>query len=252
MQETGITRGERRYSADSVAIIMDGNGRWARRRGLPRSAGHAEGIRNIERTLGVLRENGVRYATLYAFSTENWKRPAEEISGLMSLAESYLRARIIPRLADPEYDIALRFIGDRAPLSPELSSVMEEAERISEGRAFVCNVAFNYGGRSEIVRAANAAFSDGNARLTEEILSRYLYTAGTPDPDLIIRTGGELRLSNFLLWQAAYSELYVTDTLWPDFCREDIEAALGSFSTRKRRFGGITPEEEKEVSDKDK
>ena len=237
---------------ESVAIIMDGNGRWAKRRLLPRNAGHAEGVKNIERVLGILRECGIRYATLYAFSTENWKRPKDEVDGLMSLAYKYLTERLIPKFADPDYGLSIRFIGDKSRLSPELREKCIEAERLSEGRPFVCNVAFNYGGRNEIVHAANSAFADGHTELTEEILSRYLYTAGTPDPDLIIRTGGDLRLSNFLLWQAAYSEFYVTDTLWPDFGREDIERALGSFRSRKRRFGGLNPEDEQEVSEKDR
>ena len=235
---------------DSVAIIMDGNGRWAKRRLLPRNAGHAEGVKNIERVLGIFRELGVHHVTLYAFSTENWKRPKEEVDGLMSLAYRYLTERLIPKFSDPDYPLSIKFLGDKSRLDPALREKCIEAEERSDGRPFVCNVAFNYGGRDEIVHAANAAFADGHTELTEEIMSRYLYTAHSPDPDLIIRTGGELRLSNFLLWQAAYSEFYVTDTLWPDFGREDIERALGAFGSRKRRFGGLNPEDEKEASDK--
>ena len=242
---------ERHFGVNSVAIIMDGNGRWAESRLLPRSAGHSHGVKNIERVLGILRDLGVHYVTLYAFSTENWKRPRDEVDGHMSLAYEYLEERMIPKLADPDYPISIRFIGDKSRLEPALAEKCIEVERLSEGRPFLCNVAFNYGGRDEIVRAANAAIADGHTELTEEILSRYLYTAGTPDPELIIRTGGEMRLSNFLLWQSAYSELYVTDTLWPDFDREDIERAFRSFSSRKRRFGGLNPEDEKEVSQKD-
>ena len=219
---------------------------------MPRNAGHAEGVKNIERVLGVLREYGVHCVTLYAFSTENWKRPQGEVDGIMALAYKYLTERLIPKFADPNYELSIRFIGDKSRLAPELREKCIEAERLSEGRPFVCNVAFNYGGRDEIVHAANAASADGHTEITEAILSDYLYTSGTPDPDLIIRTGGEMRLSNFLLWQAAYSEFYVTNTLWPDFGRGDIEAALGSFRSRKRRFGGLNPEDEKEVSDKDK
>ena len=241
----------RQFGVSSVAIIMDGNGRWAESRLLPRSAGHSHGVKNIERVLGILRDLGVHYVTLYAFSTENWKRPRDEVDGLMSLAYEYLEERMIPRLADPDYPISIRFIGDKSRLEPALAEKCIEVERLSQDRPFLCNVAFNYGGRDEIVRAANAAIADGHTELTEEILSRYLYTAGTPDPELIIRTGGEMRLSNFLLWQSAYSELYVTDTLWPDFDREDIERAFRSFSSRKRRFGGLNPEDEKEVSQKD-
>ena len=231
---------------------MDGNGRWAKRRLLPRNAGHAEGVKNIERVLGVLREKGVHHVTLYAFSTENWRRPKEEVDGLMCLAYEYITERLIPKFSDPSYDVSVKFIGDKSRLVPELREKCIEAERLSEGRPFVCNVAFNYGGRDEIVHAANSAIADGHTEFTEELISRYLYTSHSPDPDLIIRTGGELRLSNFLLWQAAYSEFYVTDTLWPDFGREDIDRALDSFGSRKRRFGGLNPEDEKEVFDKEK
>ncbi len=227
----------------SVAIIMDGNGRWAKKRLLPRNAGHAEGVKNIERVLKILRELGARHVTLYAFSTENWKRPKEEVDGLMSLAYKYLTDTLIPKLSNPEYELCIRFIGDKSRLAPELREKCILAEQLSEGRPFVCNIAFNYGGRDEIVHAANSAIADGHTALTEDIISKYLYTKNSPDPDLIIRTGGEFRLSNFLLWQAAYSEFYVTDTLWPDLGREDIIKAARSFCARDRRFGGLNPEE---------
>ena len=239
-----------RGAIDSVAIIMDGNGRWAKHRLLPRNAGHAEGVKNIERVLGILRDKGVHHVTLYAFSTENWRRPKDEVDGLMNLAYKYITERLIPKFADPSYALSVKFIGDKSRLAPELREKCLEVERLSDGRPFVCNVAFNYGGRDEIVHAANSAIADGHTELTEELISRYLYTAHSPDPDLIIRTGGELRLSNFLLWQAAYSEFYVTDTLWPDFGKEDIERAFESFGSRKRRFGGLNPEDEKEASEK--
>ena len=234
----------------SVAIIMDGNGRWAKQRLLPRSAGHVEGVKNIERVLGIFRELGVHHVTLYAFSTENWKRPKEEVDGLMSLAYKYLTERLIPKFADPDYELSIKFIGDKSRLSPTLREKCLEVERLSDGRPFVCNVAFNYGGRDEIVHAVNSAIKDGYTEISEEIISRYLYTAHSPDPDLIIRTGGEMRLSNFLLWQAAYSEIYVTGTLWPDFDREDIMEAVRSFYSRKRRFGGLNPEDRKEDESK--
>jgi len=227
----------------SVAIIMDGNGRWAKRRLLPRNAGHAEGVKNIERVLRVFREIGVHHVTLYAFSTENWKRPKDEVDGLMELAYKYLTERLIPKLCDPDYEMSIKFIGDKSRLSARLRDKCIEAERLSAGRPFVCNVAFNYGARDEIVRAANAAIADGYTTLSEDLISRYLYTSHSPDPDLIIRTGGEFRLSNFLLWQAAYSEFYVTDTLWPDFDREDIARAVEAFYSRDRRYGGLNPEE---------
>lgn len=235
---------------DSVAIIMDGNGRWAKQRLLPRNAGHAEGVKNIERVLRILRDRGIHHVTLYAFSTENWRRPKDEVDGLMSLAYKYITEHLIPRYSDPGYELSVKFIGDKSRLAPELREKCLEVERISDGRAFVCNVAFNYGGRDEIVHAANSAIADGHTELTEDLISSYLYTSHSPDPDLIIRTGGELRLSNFLLWQAAYSEFYVTDTLWPDFGEADIDRALNSFGSRKRRFGGLNPEDEKEASEK--
>ena len=238
-----------RSAIDSVAIIMDGNGRWAKRRLLPRNAGHAEGVKNIERVLGILRDRGIHHVTLYAFSTENWRRPKDEVDGLMSLAYKYMTEHLIPKFSDPGYELSVKFIGDKSRLSPELREKCLEVERLSDGRPFVCNVAFNYGGRDEIVHAANSAIADGHTELTEDLISSYLYTAHSPDPDLIIRTGGELRLSNFLLWQAAYSEFYVTDTLWPDFGEEDIERAFDSFGGRKRRFGGLNPEDEKEGSE---
>ena len=233
-------------SVDHVAIIMDGNGRWAKQRLLPRNAGHAEGVKNIERVLRILRDRGIHHVTLYAFSTENWRRPKDEVDGLMSLAYKYIAEHLIPRYSDPGYELSVKFIGDKSRLAPELREKCLEVERISEGRPFVCNVAFNYGGRDEIVHAANSAIADGHSELTEDLISSYLYTSHSPDPDLIIRTGGELRLSNFLLWQAAYSEFYVTDTLWPDFGEADIDRALNSFGSRKRRFGGLNPEDQKE------
>lgn len=226
----------------SVAIIMDGNGRWAKKRLLPRNAGHAEGVKNIERVLGIFKELGVHHVTLYAFSTENWKRPTDEVEGLMSLAYKYLTEHLIPKLSDPSYELSIKFIGDKSRLSPALREKCIMAEELSAGRPFVCNVAFNYGGRDEIVHAANSAILDGHKVLTESVISRYLYTSASPDPDLIIRTAGEFRLSNFLLWQAAYSEFYVTDTLWPDFGREDIVKAIRAYCARDRRFGGLSSE----------
>ena len=226
----------------SVAIIMDGNGRWAKQRLLPRSAGHVEGVKNIERVLGIFRELGVHHVTLYAFSTENWKRPKEEVDGLMSLAYKYLTERLIPKLADPDYELSVQFIGDKSRLSPTLREKCLEVERLSDGRPFVCNVAFNYGGRDEIVHAVNSAIKDGHKELNEETVSRYLYTAHSPDPDLVIRTGGDFRISNFLLWQSAYSEYVILDTLWPDFGRKQIMDCVRKFYSRDRRFGGLTPE----------
>ena len=226
----------------SVAIIMDGNGRWAKKRLMPRTLGHKAGAAIIEKTLLTLKEMGVRYVTLYAFSTENWKRPKEEVDALMELIYRYLDEQVTKTLAS-DNDLCVKFIGDKSALSERLRNKCIEVEKMAENRPFVCNVALNYGGRDEIVMAANRAIEDGHTKLTEEILSKYMYTSSSPDPDLIIRTGGDLRVSNFLIWQGAYSELYVTDTLWPDFNRECIIEAIREFYKRKRRFGGLDPED---------
>ena len=227
---------------DSVAIIMDGNGRWAKKRGLPRSAGHIQGAKAISNVLSVFRELGVHHVTLYAFSTENWKRPKDEVDGLMDLAYKYVDEIAIKKMkSDKEFSV--RFLGDKARLPEKLRNKCIEAEEMGKGRPFVCNIALNYGGRDDIVHAANCAIADGYTELTEEILSRYTYTSHSPDPDLIIRTGGDFRLSNFLLWQSAYSELVVIDTLWPDFDRAEIEKCISEFNSRQRRFGGLNPED---------
>ncbi len=226
----------------SLGVIMDGNGRWAKARALPRTAGHIAGAKVVPRLIGDLRELGVRTVTLYAFSTENWKRPKPEVDALMGLLARYMKEVVIPKIeSDPGFGV--RFLGDLGKLSPDLADLCRRAERMGQGREFLCNIAFNYGGREEILHAANEAIAAGELPLTEEILERHLYTAGIPDPDLIIRTAGESRLSGFLLWQAAYSEIYITKTLWPDFSREDLVAALCDYYRRTRRFGGLAPEE---------
>ena len=226
----------------SVAIIMDGNGRWAKRRGLSRSEGHKAGAKAVARVLRMFREVGVNYLTLYAFSTENWKRPKEEVDALMELIYSYIDGVVLKSLAENK-DLSVRFIGDRSALPKKLQDKCAEAENMASDTAFVCNVALNYGGRDEIVNAVNRAISDGHRRVNEEILSGYMYTYGTPDPDLIIRTGGDFRISNFLLWQSAYSEIIILDTLWPDFGREDVDRCIAEFNSRRRRFGGLDPED---------
>ena len=228
---------------NSVAVICDGNGRWAKRRGLPRSAGHVEGAKRIQPALEKFRELGIHYVTLYAFSTENWKRPKEEVDTIMKLVYKYVDEVVIEKIkTDKEFSV--KFIGDLSVLSDELREKCLEAENMAKDRAFVCSVALNYGGRDEIVRAANKAFAEGNTVLTPEILSANLYTAGTPDPDLVIRTGGDLRISNFLLWQSAYSEIVVLDTLWPSFGEKDIVNSITQFLSRKRRFGGLDKEDQ--------
>lgn len=227
---------------DSVAIITDGNGRWAKKRGLPRSQGHIAGAKRIQPALEKFRALGVHYVTLYAFSTENWKRPKEEIDGIMKLVYKYVDEVVIEKIKTDK-DFCVRFIGDLSVLPEKLRDKCLEAENMAKDRAFVCSIALNYGGRAEIVNAANRAFADGHTTLTEDILSKYMYTAGTPDPDLIIRTGGDFRVSNYLIWQGAYSEYVVLDTLFPDFTEKEIMESVERFYNRKRRFGGLDKED---------
>ena len=226
----------------SVAIIMDGNGRWAKKRFLPRTKGHEKGAAIIEDVLKVFKEIGVRYLTLYEFSTENWKRPKEEVDAIMDLAYKYVDKIYLDRLEN-ESSLAVRFIGDKNGLPEKLREKCIEIENMQKDPKFVCNIALNYGGRAEIANAANELVKKG-LPITEENLSREMYTKDTPDPDLIIRTGGDFRISNFLIWQGAYSEYMILDTLWPDFGREDIEKCVKDFYKRKRRFGGLDKEDE--------
>ncbi len=226
-----------------VAIIMDGNGRWAKRRGMPRKAGHAAGAETFRTIATFAKELGLEFLTVYAFSTENWKRPEDEVDAIMGLLEKYLREAIETMAKDK---VKMAFFGDLTPLSAELRALCAETEEISKGYdGCQVNVCFNYGGRAEILRAAKAFAADcveGRAdanHLTEEAFGRYLYSAGVPDPDLIIRPSGEVRISNFLLWQSAYSEFYFTDVLWPDFSKEDLLRALADYQHRSRRYGGV-------------
>ena len=226
----------------SVGIIMDGNGRWAKSRGLSRSEGHKAGAKRIEEVIKALNDLDVYHVTLYAFSTENWKRPKEEVDGIMSLIYGYLRQIMSIK---EEYDISVRFIGDKSRLPDRLRKKCIEVEEKTKEHSHIINIALNYGGRDEIVRAVNEAIKEGCDPITEADISRHLYTCDSPDPDLIIRTGGDLRISNFMIWQSAYSELYVTDTLWPDFGRDEVVKAATEFYKRKRRFGGLNPEDQK-------
>ena len=220
-----------------ISIIMDGNGRWAQRRGLSRSAGHKAGAETFRRIARYCKDLGVEYLTVYAFSTENWKRPAEEVGTIMGLLEKYL----LDSIAEMEEDrIRLRFFGDLSALSPRLQELIARTAEIA-GRlpgCFQANVCLNYGGRDEIVRAARALAESGE-EWSEENLERHLYSAGIPDPELIIRPGGEYRVSNFLLWQSAYAEYVFSPKLWPDFQTEDIDDAIARYRTRDRRFGGV-------------
>ena len=220
----------------NVGIIMDGNGRWAKRRLMPRSYGHDAGMKRIIKLVDYVRTTGVKYLTLYALSTENLSRPEDELNGLYSLFRKYFE-EYAPKLVDD--DVAISVIGDISVLPEDVAMKMREVcARSGKNAPFNLIFAVNYGSRAEIVRAANFASRLGG-NITEENFSRFLYTYGVPDPDLIIRTGGEVRLSNFLLWQAAYAELYFTDTLFPDFDEREFNKALKEFSRRNRRFGKV-------------
>ena len=219
-----------------IAIIMDGNGRWAKKRGLPRTAGHKVGAETFRSIATYCQELGIQYLTIYAFSTENWKRPKDEVDTLMNLLEQYLQEAI--DTMERDY-IRLRFFGDLSALSPELQALAHRTDDISgHYDGFQANICLNYGGRAEILRAAQLCAAAGED-WTEENFSKYLWSAGIPDPELIIRPSGELRLSNFLLWQCAYSEFYFCDTLWPDFTRADLDKAIIDYQKRDRRFGGV-------------
>lgn len=219
-----------------IAIIMDGNGRWAKKRGLPRTAGHKVGAETFRDIATYCRELGVEYLTVYAFSTENWKRPKDEVDTIMELLEQYLQEAINTMERD---HIRLKIWGDTAALSPKLQQMVAQTNAISTHyQGFQANICLNYGGRSEILRAARLCAEAGE-EWTEENFGKYLWSAGIPDPELIIRPSGELRLSNFLLWQCAYSEFYFCDTLWPDFDRAALDRAIIDYQGRDRRFGGV-------------
>ena len=216
-----------------VAFIMDGNGRWASSRGLPREAGHNAGAKNFRTIVRYCKEIGIPCVTAYAFSTENWKRPEREVKAIIKLLDSYID------IAKEEDDVEYLFIGDRSVLDDEIIKRMDELEKMTAGRPFRLNIAFNYGGRAEIVNAVNTLISSGAASVSEDDISSALYTWGCPEPDIIVRTGAECRVSNFLMWQSAYSELYFSDKMWPDLGKRDVDAIVEEFSRRKRRFGGL-------------
>lgn len=227
-----------------IAIIMDGNGRWAQARGLPRTAGHQRGVEAVKRVVRDATEMGIKYLTLFGFSTENWSRPAEEIRELMRLLRMYLRAETAELHAN---NICLKVIGNRAELETDIVALIEQAEALTRGNsAITVVIALNYGGRHDILSAAAqmaAAMQekgiDPSFKNAEEYFPQFLSTANIPDPDVLIRTSGEQRISNFLLWQCAYSELIYTPTLWPDFSKADLEGAVAEFLGRDRRFGGL-------------
>ncbi|MBQ3054835.1 MAG: isoprenyl transferase [Oscillospiraceae bacterium] len=226
-----------------IAIIMDGNGRWAKQRHLPRTAGHSVGSETFRKIATYCNDIGVKYLTVYAFSTENWSRPQAEVTAIMGLLRQY----VLEAIDSVEKDnIHLRFWGDRSRIAPELLELMEHAEKKSERMTGIfVNVCLNYGGRDEITKAVQKLAESVKAGslapqdITAELIGEHLYSAGTPDPDLIIRPSGEIRTSNFLLWQSAYSEYYFTDVLWPDFDERELDRAIVSFQSRSRRFGGV-------------
>jgi undecaprenyl diphosphate synthase len=226
-----------------VAVVMDGNGRWARQRYMPRFFGHKQGVDALVRAVNAFADRGVRYLTVFAFSSENWKRPTEEVSGLMSLVLVAV-SKYLAKLAGD--GVRIRIVGDRSAVSDKLRRAWEQAEQLTQGNdRITLAVAFNYGGRWDVVQACRRALAEGVApeAVDEQWLSRHMALSFAPDPDLFIRTGGEMRMSNFLLWQAAYSELFFTECLWPDFGETEIDAALAAYAQRDRRFGGIRPQQ---------
>lgn len=226
-----------------IGIIMDGNGRWAKKRGLPRKAGHSAGAKTFRKITRYCSDIGIKYLTVYAFSTENWKRPEDEVRSLMKLFKSYLEEALEDFKDD---SIVVKFIGDKAPFDEDLRNLMIENEESSKDRdGMVLNIAMNYGSRDEIVRAVKNICNDVQSgavlpeNIDDQLISDYLYTSGQPDPDLIIRPSGEHRISNFLLWQSAYTEFVIMNKLWPDFETSDLDEALKIYSQRNRRYGGV-------------
>lgn len=226
-----------------IGIIMDGNGRWAKKRGLPRKAGHSAGAKTFRKITRYCSDIGIKYLTVYAFSTENWKRPEDEVRSLMKLFKSYLEEALEDFRDD---SIVVKFIGDKAPFDEDLRNLMIENEESSKDRdGMVLNIAMNYGSRDEIVRAVKNICNDVQSgaflpeNIDEQLISDYLYTSGQPDPDLIIRPSGEYRISNFLLWQSAYTEFVIMNKLWPDFETSDLDEAIKIYSQRNRRYGGV-------------
>ncbi len=219
-----------------IAFIMDGNGRWAKKRLMPREYGHKVGAETFQKITEYCGDIGIHAVTVYAFSTENWKRPKNEVEAIFKLFDEYLTKAVRTMM---EKDIRIIFIGDKTPFTPELKARMEKIEADSRNNSRILNIGINYGGRDEICMAVNRCISDGITNITPDDISKRMYTAESGEPDLIVRTGGEYRLSNFLMWQSAYSELYFIDKLWPDLTTEDIDEAVKVFSQRNRRYGGV-------------
>lgn len=218
-----------------LAIIMDGNGRWATKRALPRTAGHKAGSENFVKTVDACDRLGIEYLTVYAFSTENWQRSAEEVEGILKIMHAYI-IKYVPELM--KKNIRLRLLGDLSYFDEESRKALEASEKkLENNTGLTLCIALSYGGRNEIKQAVQALIKEGNADISEADISAHLYTSGMPDPDLVIRTGGEKRISNFLLWQSAYAEYYFSDTLWPDFDEEKLCVAISEYGKRKRRYG---------------
>ena len=233
-----IKKNTERVLPEHIAIIMDGNGRWAKKRGLPRTAGHTAGAKTFKNIARYCNKIGLKYLTVYAFSTENWKRPQDEVKGIMNLLREYLKDA--ENFKDE--NIRVRFIGDRSPLADDIKELMLKNERESENATgLTLYIAINYGGRDEIVKAVQKIIKSGVKAedITEKVISENLYTADCPDPDFIIRPSGEYRISNYLIWQSAYSEFWYSDILWPDFTERHLEKAIDDFNKRNRRFGGV-------------
>ncbi|MDN5304131.1 MAG: undecaprenyl diphosphate synthase [Fusobacteriaceae bacterium] len=224
---------------EHVAIIMDGNGRWAKAKGQPRIFGHRAGAKTVREILTEAGKMGIKYLTLYAFSTENWKRPEDEVKGLMFLLKEYLKKE---RKELAKNNVRLRFLGRRDNVSEDILKLMDETVAfLDKNDGITLNIAFNYGGRQEILDAVNKLLLEKKDKITEEDIQKKLYGGSElPDPELVIRTSGEFRISNFLLWEIAYSEFYITNTLWPDFNVEEFRAAISEYMNRERRFGGLT------------
>lgn len=219
-----------------IAFIMDGNGRWAQKKGLPRKMGHVAGAKVFKKIVDYCSTVDIKAVTVYAFSTENWKRPQDEVDAIMRLMGEYITNEAKTII---ERNVQLHFLGDKSRFKDKLRNSMEQLEEISKNNKYILNIALNYGGRDEIVHAVNECRKEGIENITEDDIERHLYTKDSPPLDLIVRTGAEMRISNFMLWQAAYAELYFTDVLWPDYSEEDVDEAIKVFYSRKRRFGKV-------------
>ena len=239
--EIDAAASKKQKKLEHIAFIMDGDGRWATKRGMPREYGHTVGAKVFRRVAEYCFRGGINTVTVYAFSTENWKRPALEVNALMTLFTTYLKTGMAEMMKD---DIRIRFLGEKTPFGDAQRRLMEKIESDSAGNKYNLNIAVNYGGRREITLAfekLHEKLQNGeiSGRITEEMISDELFTAGQPDPDLIVRTSGEMRLSNFLTWQSVYSELYFTDVLWPDMNEEEVDKAVVDYYSRQRRYGGL-------------